>query len=125
MIVGAPIQIEGEPAEIAQLVSLLTSGEVAVEHVHRWTIAALDGSATVMGRCWCGQERQFDPHGPDSLAKWNSHLFERNDAPADRAAAISPPVAARTKATRKGGRKCGRCGEAGHRANKCPTRAAA
>lgn len=43
IIIGAPIEIEGEPAEIAALVDLVVTGKIASEHKHRWRIAELDG----------------------------------------------------------------------------------
>lgn len=84
IIVGAPLQIEGEPAEIAQLVELLTTKAVLVEHVHRWRIGDLDGSATVKGACWCGQVREFNPHVPDGAYKGTEHLGLGRGKDADR-----------------------------------------
>jgi len=59
IIAGTPIEVEGEPAEIAQLVELCTTKAVVVEHRHHWKIADLDGSELVAGSCWCGAARDF------------------------------------------------------------------
>lgn len=111
IIIGAPIQLEGEPAEIAQLVDLLTSGKVAVEHVHRWRIDELDGSETVKGRCWCGVEKDFNPMAPEK-GKSNTDLFVKEGP---------TPV----RAPEKKARVCKVCGAEGHDVRKCPVAKAA
>jgi hypothetical protein len=63
VITGTPVQIEGEPAEIAQLVELLSAGAVMVEHVHTWKLGLPDDNGVCHGRCWCGTERDFAPWG--------------------------------------------------------------
>jgi hypothetical protein len=113
LITGAPVQIEGEPAEIAQLVELLTSGRVLVEHVHRWRIDELDGSELVKGRCWCGLEKDFNPHTEASAG-----AFSINGK--------HPEITAAThqRHLNGNGRKCRTCGQVGHRKDKCPQRIA-
>lgn len=101
IITGTPLQIEGEPAEIAQLVELLSTGAVMVEHVHRWRIAELDGSATVKGSCWCGQEREFEPHLPDGVRANNSTLFAKEP----------PRIGGENVVAVKKPQRCRRCGE--------------
>lgn len=98
LIHGAPIEIEGEPAEIAELIELVTTQAVFIEHKHRWRIGELDGAPTVRGTCLCGAEREFDPHIP-----------AKNWKETGNAGAITTPAAIASPAA--GSRKCGRCGQ--------------
>lgn len=72
VITGTPVQIEGEPAEIAQLVELLSSGAVMVEHVHAWKLSTPDDNGVCHGRCWCGLERDFAPWGETAAKRGES-----------------------------------------------------
>ena len=72
VITGTPVQIEGEPAEIAQLVELLSSGAVMVEHVHTWKLGTPDDNGVCHGKCWCGTERNFAPWGETQLSRGDS-----------------------------------------------------
>jgi len=91
------IEVEGEPAEIAQLAQLLQDGAVMVEHVHRWRIPdSGDEQGMQRGACACGAEKQFAPWGADGAT----------------------PAAREAKAP-TGKRKCGKCGKAGHTAPSC------
>lgn len=116
IIIGAPIEIEGEPAEIAALVDLVVTGKVASEHKHRWRIAELDGSATVKGSCWCGESRDFDPHLPEG--KFTAGAVTPKNAQPNLAPVNVVAVAKKTR--HAGGRRCRGCGELGHRIDRCP-----
>ena len=105
VITGTPVTIEGEPAEIAQLVELLSAGAVMVEHVHHWKLDPEDESGVAAGRCWCGQERAFAPYGVVDVAPATPGVAHTNGA---------KPVAVATT-----GRKCSRCGLSGHTSRKC------
>jgi hypothetical protein len=109
IIVGAPIQLDGEPAEIAQLVDLLTSGRVAVEHTHRWRIDELDGADRIKGRCWCGQERDFDTQVRHTLNPRSDPKPPRNTSTGQKALPTTPAA-----------RRCKQCGGIGHDRRKCP-----
>lgn len=111
VITGTPLQIEGEPAEIAQLVELLSTGAVLVEHVHHWKLADLDGSESVTGRCWCGQERQFNPIADRAN---NNPLFAKATTETN---GVVPVVASNGV---KKQRTCKVCGQVGHDIRKCP-----
>jgi hypothetical protein len=116
IIVGAPIEVEGEPAEIAQLVELMTSGVVKVEHVHRHRLDDPDDNGIQRGVCWCGDARTYAP--------WDA--ANRSNVPTIAKAATpiaQPNVVAvrRSKAPKaaKGARRCKRCRQPGHRADNC------
>lgn len=109
LITGTPVQIEGDPAEIAQLVELMSTGAVMVEHVHHWRLDLPDDEGLQMGRCWCGTEKTFAPFDrPHAIA-----VKAGQAGAAGRAAAIA-------KKTRGGAHPCGECGEVGHNRRTCP-----
>ena len=120
LITGTPMQIEGEPAEIAQLVELLSSGAVMVEHVHHWRLELPDDEGLQQGRCWCSATKTFAPwadvSNKPSVAKKSD---VQGSAPQN---VVATP---RAKVTRKGTRWCGYCHQAGHQANRCPAKMAA
>lgn len=108
LITGTPVQIEGEPPEIAQLVELMSSGAVMVEHVHRRRLGDADDQGVQQGICWCGTTKAFAPWGETSEKR--AFRINEGTTPAQQA------VKART---------CKRCGVAGHDVRKCPQPAAA
>jgi hypothetical protein len=115
IITGTPVEIEGEPAEIAALVELLSTGAVMIEHVHRWRISdEKDGIAPAA--CWCGQQRTFAPYDMENLGFNNAPKPRLVDADVD------GPVAATKK---RGGKKrggagaCSNCGQRGHTRRTC------
>lgn len=113
LITGTPVQIEGEPAEIAQLVELLSSGAVMVEHVHHWRLDQPGDDGLQHGRCWCGQERDFAPFDPAN----------RTNAPT---IAHDPPARAAVNVVAVSGarRPCG-CSAKGKHRRTCLDKAAA
>mgnify|MGYP001572601535 CR=1 FL=1 len=126
IIVGTPLQIEGEPAAIAQLALLLMDGSVVVEHAHHWQIPAEhDGNGVYTATCWCGQTRMMAPY--DALDRARS---TGTNATLGLATSSYDPVKAEAAAARRGGRRrgpygCRGCGVVGHRKAQCPERAAA
>lgn len=123
VINGAPLEIEGEPAEIAQLVELLTTQAVFVEHKHRWRIGELDGSPTVRGACWCGAEREFDPTVPERSTGLGAPTSVLGLAGANHDEAKQRAgIGRRAKGTRGGPHPCSVCGQDGHNKRTCPQR---
>jgi hypothetical protein len=99
------IEIEGDPAELAQLARILQSGDMLVEHVHRFRIVDVaDENGAQTGSCTCGVSRQFTPWADNAHTQisLNGKTATQNSAAA--------------------GRKCRTCGQAGHRKDKCPQR---
>src|SRR3989304_5182374 len=120
VITGTPVQIEGEPAEIAQLVELLSSGAVMVEHVHTWKLGTPDENGVCHGKCWCGTERNFAPfEGQPSFGRSTAHLGLGGtyDETKDRES-----IERRKKGTRGGPNNCSVWGGLGHNKSKCPQR---
>ena len=113
LITGTPVQIEGEPAEIAQLVELMSSGAVMVEHVHQWRLGQPDENGVTAGRCWCGTERNFAPFGEAGTGQFSgtANAHQRGEAP--------------SQMKRASGRVCKICKQSGHDSRKCPEKAAA
>ena len=114
VITGTPVQIEGEPAEIAQLVELLSSGAVMVEHVHHWRLGLPDDDGIQQGTCWCGTEKAFAPF--DASNRRNT-IAVKDQAQA-RTAANVVALGQRGKPAKI--RTCKRCGVQGHDVRKCP-----
>lgn len=113
LITGTPVQIEGEPAEIAQLVELMSSGAVMVEHVHHWRLELPDEDGVQEGRCWCGQVKAFAPWGETA----NKNAFAIKDHAVKRAPenAIGAAVGAKVQ---RPNRPCG-CGPMGKHGKNC------
>ncbi len=82
IITGTPIELDGEPAEIAQLAELLISGAVVTEHVHRWRgPTAADENGAYQATCWCGQEKLLQPFtGEYDRANWTVGSVDSENA---------------------------------------------
>lgn len=125
---GAPVQLEGEPAEIAQLVELLTTNAVRVEHVHRWRIGDADDQGVQRGECWCGASKDFAPWNGMNEARASTSSLGLGGATHD-------AEKAKASAERRGGKRgrelqithrtCKHCGQAGHDRRTCPQLVAA
>lgn len=103
LVNNTPLQVEGEPAEIAQLVDLLSSGAVMVEHTHHFRLGDADDRGVQKGACWCGAARDFAPWGTP-------------DAPGGNIARAKGLAGAAAAAA---ARKCRACGGVGHTARTC------
>lgn len=113
LVTGTPLEVEGEPAEIAQLVELLSTGAVMVEHVHRFKLPPPDESDIITGSCWCGMTKEFSPYmnAPKPIAQPRPAVEELPDAPGI------------TNVVRQG-RTCG-CGPKGKHGKNCALKVAA
>lgn len=106
LITGTPLQVEGEPAEIAQLVELMSTGAVMVEHVHHFRLGLPDDQGIQEGVCWCGTKKSFAPWGDPSAARQTP--------------VISVKGAEKRAEFEKKARTCKHCGIVGHDRRKCP-----
>lgn len=123
LITGTPVQIEGEPAEIAQLVELMSTGAVMVEHVHHFRLDLPDDQGLQVGKCWCGTEKNFAPWG--ETAQPRAFRIKDEVAPRSPENAVGAAVGAGRGGKPKSMRTCKLCGAKGHDVRKCPSKQAA